>query len=162
MTAYSTFYTPLRAVLGDRDAFGMFAYSDADLNAALDVIFLTGQGPEGYTSAAMQITPDMTAGDDFGLVLFKAALMLIMGEDGAGSMTTRALSVSDRGERKEGLTTELRIKISSIENGGGIVFETYQSLGVYLQNLTHSNIQDWIDATSYRLPLPVATPLVFP
>lgn len=162
-TPYTSFYTPLRTVLGDRDAYGLYAYPDADLVAALDVIFLTGGGPDGFTAAAGQITPEVEAGDDFALILFRAALLLITGEDGAGSMRTRALSVSDQGQRKRDLTTELRIKISSIENGGGIAFETRQALGVYIQNLTGASMLDWIDSAHYRLPILTAPiPLLLP
>lgn len=152
-TPFSSFYTPLRTVLGDRDPYGVYAYSNADLDGALDVIFLTGQGPEGYVASAGSIEPSVSVGDDFGLILFKAALLLIHGEDGAGSMKTKALSVSDQGQRKRDLTTELRLKISDIEGGGGIVFLTRQSLGVYLENITHSNLADWIGSESYQIPV---------
>ena len=136
-TAYSVFYTPLRTVLGDRDPFGNFAYSNADLNSGLDVLFLTGDVPDGYTAAAAAITPEVAAGMDFALILYRAALLLLNGEDGAGSWRTRALSVTDSGHRKRDLLTALRMKLSDAENGGaGIVFETQQNFLVWLNNLS--------------------------
>lgn len=160
-TPYSQFYTPIRVVLGDRDPHGLYSYPDTDLDGAINVIFMTGAGPANFTAdaAARTISPDLQAGDDWAVILFQAALFLIEGEDGAGSMRTKALFISDQGHRKRDLITSLRLKLSAIETGGGLAFITRQALGVFLQNLTGESMLDWIDAADYKLPvtiLPVA------
>lgn len=158
-TAYATFYGPLRAVLGDRDPFGNFAYANADLSSALDVLFLTKDVPEGYAAAGEVITPEVATGTDFALILYRAALLLLNGEDGAGSWRTRALSVSDSGHRKRDLLTALRVKLSDAENGGdGIVFETQQNFFVWLGNLTGTSPYEWyqrgpVARTTFPVPV---------
>ena len=153
-SGYARFYGPLRAVLGDRDPFGNFAYTDDDLASGLDVLFLTGDVPDGYAAASGVITPEVAAGADFAVILYRAALLLLNGEDGAGSWRTRALSVADSGHRKRDLLTALRVKLSDFENGGdGIVFETQQNFFVWLGNLTASSPYEWYQ----RGPVPRAT-----
>lgn len=156
MTPYSQFYQPMRAVLGDRDPSGIYAYSDDDLGAAIDVILSCGDGPAGYLSdGSGNINPTVPIGDPYALILFQSSLLLINGEEGGGSMRTKALSVSDMGHRKRDLITSFRLKISDIQTGGGLAFETRQSLGVFLQNLTGMSLLDWIDAADYKLPVTI-------
>lgn len=156
-TPFDNFYTPLRTVLGDRDPYGNYAYQDSDLDSAINIVFMTGEGPDSFTAdaAAKTISPDLQAGDDWALVLYTAALLLLGGEDGAGSMRTKALHLSDQGHRKRDLLTIFRLKISAAQSEGGIAFETRQSLGVFLQNLTGQSLLDWIDAAEYKLPVSI-------
>lgn len=151
-TPYSRFYLPLRTVLGDRDPHGLYAYSEADLDSSLDVLYLTGEMPEAYTADSAFITPGVARGDDFALILYRAALLLVQGEDGAGSWKTRALSVSDQGQRKRDLLTHFRLKLSDAENGGGIVFETQQNFFAWLGNACGDTTAEWY----LRCPTPLA------
>lgn len=138
-TPFASLYTPLRAILGDRAVNTVWNYDGPTLDSALRAVMLTGRGPQGYTLdgdpwTSSTLAQDLQVGDDAALLLFDAALVLVAGEDGALSYTTRSLSVRDGGERKSALLWDLQNRIHEIRNGAS-VFATFQSFMQYLVSM---------------------------
>lgn len=137
MTSFTDFYPTLRAILGDRQVMGLWNYGDADLLSALRSVFALGRGPAGYAldaaalNQATGVDPAVELGDPFALIAYDACLILVGGEDGAMSIRTRSLSISDSGHRKRDLLWELRGLVSDIR-GGGAYFSTRQSIAQWI------------------------------
>lgn len=132
----STLYPFLRSLLGDRQVMGAWHYSEADLLSAVRTAFAAGRSPSGYSlvgslATATAITPEMSSGDAMARLLYASVLILIAGEDGAKSIRTRELTVTDGGHRKRDLLSEMRLQIHRIESGD-CVFSTQQSLAQFL------------------------------
>lgn len=131
--------------------YGSFAYTNETLDSAVRAVFAVNKAPAGYSldaatdlaslSAATNITPAISAGDDLALLLNQACLLAITGEDGAMVMRTRSLTVEDKGERKRDLLARLGEQIYEIENGGAVVFATQQSLANWLIANGGSDVQ---------------------
>lgn len=117
MTPITEFNEALRLILGDRDAFNVFQYSNETLASAVTTVFRCGRGPAGYALSGGNITPDVPDGNVFAIVVYESALMLIGGEDDIESYRTRALAVKRSGARRRDLLTELRLKIYEIRDG---------------------------------------------
>ncbi|GEM_PF-4820416 len=129
------FYDPIRSILGDREVHGMWNYSDTTLASAVKTLFKVGRAPQGYVLDGVggTITPDVQAGNDYALICYDAALLLIGGEDGAIAYRTRVISVHDQGHRKRDLLSELRQLIYEIRDGAAI-FTSTQSFIAFLGN----------------------------
>jgi hypothetical protein len=139
MSAFSDFYMTIRLMLGDLDPNQLFQYQDATLAGAIRAVFLMGRGPTGFTldgdrNTTTNITPDIPTGNEFAIISLEAALLLVGGDVGANSYRTRALSVSESGDRKRDLLTKIRTEIYAIAGGDG--FATQQSFLVWITSLT--------------------------
>lgn len=139
MSAFSEFYLPLRVMLGDLDPNEIYQFQDNALDSAIRTVFLFGRGPIGFAldgdrSTATCITPDIPTGDGFAIISLEAGLLLIGGDVGGNSYRTRALSVSESGDRKKDLLAKLRMEIYRIVAGDG--FSTYQSFLSWILSFT--------------------------
>jgi len=152
MTTFATFYPVLRLLLGDNDPYGVYQYTDAVLNNALKSVFLLGRGPEGYSLSEDQgqIAETVVHGDPFALITYEAVLMLVGGEDGKLSYRTRALSVTDSGERKRDILQEMRQKIYDIRDGKE-QFVSYQSFSNWV-----NSVMGIEDLTEVKVDAPLA------
>ena len=126
-------------MLGDLDPNEIYQFQDSALDSALRTVFLFGRGPTGFDldgdrSTATDITPDIPNGDGFAIISLEAGLLLIGGDVGANSYRTRALSVSESGDRKKDLLAKLRMEIYRIVAGDG--FSTYQSFLSWILSFT--------------------------
>ena len=131
-TPLSAWHGSLRALLGDRDAlYGENDYTDATLESAVRSVFAMAKAPAGCElhddanavvtelGASTNVFPAPAIGSAaFAEILFRAALVLIVGEDGAMAITTRAMSARDHGDRKAALIDWLQAEISDIEATG--------------------------------------------
>ncbi len=129
MTPVSEFRVPLRLMLGDNDPEGLFAYSDAILDSAVQTSFRLGRSPAGYTLTEdkTQIDTTIPDGSAFARIACETALMLVAGEETV-SYTTRAISVRRKGDRIANLITELRMRLSE-----GDAFASSASFLVWLE-----------------------------
>lgn len=138
MTNVTEFNDLLRLILGDNDPHGVFSYDAASLQRAVKFVFRLGRGPYGYawqeSGNSAGVTPDLPDGNAFAKIAYEAALLLIGGEQGANSYRTRALSVTESGDRKRDLLQELRFKIHAIDNGDAD-FATYQNLLTWMMSV---------------------------
>lgn len=139
MSAFSEFYIPIRLMLGDLDPNAIYQYQDSALDAGIRSVFLFGRGPVGYLldgdrNTTTNILPDIPTGNEFAIISLEAALLLVGGDVGANSYRTRALSVSESGDRKRDLLTKLRTEIYAITAGAG--FATQQSFLVWITSLS--------------------------
>lgn len=139
MSAFDEFYIPIRLMLGDLDPNAIYQYQDAALDAAIRSVFLFGRGPTGFLldgdrNNTTTITPDIPTGNEFAIISLEAALLLVGGDVGGNSYRTRALSVSESGDRKRDLLQKLRMEIYAITAGDG--FATQQSFLVWITSLT--------------------------
>lgn len=125
-------------MLGDLDPNQIYQYQDAGLDGAIRSVFLFGRGPAGFAlegnrTSSTDITPDIPTGNEFAIISLEAALLLIGGDVGANSYRTRALSVTESGDRKRELLTKIRTEIYAIAAGDG--FATYQSFVTWITSL---------------------------
>ena len=139
MTAFAEFYIPLRVMLGDLDPNEVYQYQNAALDGAIRSVFLFGRGPAGFAmdgdrNTSTDITPDIPTGNEFAIISLEAALLLVGGDVGATSYRTRALSVSESGDRKRDLLSKLRVEIYAITAGVG--FASYQSFVTWITSLS--------------------------
>ena len=139
MSAFSEFYIPIRLMVGDLDPNEIYQHQNAALDAAIRSVFLFGRGPNGFLidgdrSSSTEIKPDIPTGNEFAIISLEAALLLVGGDVGANSYRTRALSVSESGDRKRDLLAKLRIEIYAITAGAG--FASAQSFLVWITSLT--------------------------
>lgn len=125
MTPFTAFYAPLRSLLGDRQTEGAWTYEDGTLASALSGTFAMGRSPAGFALAtdegaavssanigdATQVKPDVDLGGNFARICYEAARLLVLGEDGAVRVQTRAFSVSDQGDRRRDLLAQLELWI---------------------------------------------------
>jgi hypothetical protein len=122
-TPFSDFYETIRLILGDRDPYQVFDYSDDDLDGAIRGVFLLGKAPEGFSllgsdrQGATDIIPFIPNGDAFALIVYESALMLVGGEEGTMRYSTRALSHSVSNDRHRHILGELRSRIYEIRAG---------------------------------------------
>lgn len=108
----------VRMTLGDDSVLGSYLYTNDQVDQAISAVFALGLGPEDYSVDETGLfTPALESGDDLALVVFHAARLRVGGDDGAMSYQTRALKVTDRGERKSSLLKELEHYIHRIEGG---------------------------------------------
>lgn len=150
MSAFSEFYIPIRIMLGDLDPNQLCQYQDSALDGAIRSVFLFGRGPAGYAmegdrSTTTKITPDIPTGNEFAIISLEAALLLAGGEAGATSYRTRALSVSESGDRKRDLLAKLRVEIYAIT--AGIGFASYQNFLTWITSLDDFRELIAVDAT---------------
>lgn len=139
MSAFSEFYIPIRVMVGDLDPNEIYLHQNAALDAAIRSVFLFGRGPAGYLidgdrNSSTEIKPDIPTGNEFAIIALEAALILVGGEAGSTSYRTRALSVSETGDRKRDLLAKLRTDIYAITAGDG--FASAQSFLVWITSLT--------------------------
>lgn len=139
MSAFGEFYIPIRLMLGDLDPNALYQYQDTALDAAIRSVFLFGRGPNGFLidgdrNSSTEIKPDIPTGNEFAIISLEAALLLVGGDVGANSYRTRALSVSESGDRKRDLLTKLRVEIYAITSGAG--FASAQSFLVWITSLS--------------------------
>jgi len=106
-------------------------------------VFRVGRGPDDfvYDYDADTITPTLPDGDSFAVVLYRAARYLAGGMDGAIMYRTRALAVTDRGNKKRDLLRELEIEIHKIE-GGECVWAAKQAFDTFFHALRDGSISD--------------------
>jgi len=135
MTTINEFYEPLRLILGDLDPTGMYQYTDVMLAGAVRTIFRLGRAPGGYTFSNEGITPDLPNGNDYALIAYEAAKLLLGGEETI-NYRTRALSVTTSGDRKRDLLSDLRIKIHEILQGDG--FTSYQNFLMWARSASEA------------------------
>lgn len=145
MTPFSDFYVPLRTLLGDTDPYQVYDRQDDELDGAIRSVFLLGRSPfvngsttpayalSGDRQTADEIDPDIPNGDDFALIAYEAALLLVGGEN-QQSYRTRGLSVTNTNAPRRNLISELKLKIYEIK-GGAECFATSQSFIVWLMNV---------------------------
>lgn len=152
MTNVTEFHEVLRIILGDNDPHGVYAYDTTTLDRGVKFVFRLGRGPEGYawteSGETKGVTPALPDGNAFAMVAYEAALLLIGGEQGANSYRTRAISVTESGDRKRDLMHELRFKIHDIRNGDAD-FVTYQNLLTWMLSVDQglgSHIEVEVDA----------------
>jgi hypothetical protein len=162
-TTFASLLDLMRVILGDREVHGAWKYSESALVSALRGAIMMGRGPTGYALVgnpftAVSIEPDIKLGDDAALLVYDACLMMIAGEDGAFSFTTRTLSVNDKGERKSDLLWDLRSRINAIRGGGGF-WTTVQSLQQYLVALPHGRSEGLLEQAIGQTSIAVASPL---
>lgn len=139
MSAFSEFYLPIRVMLGDLDPNSVYQYQDAALDGAIRSVFLFGRGPAGFAidgdrNTSTNILPDIPTGNEFAIISLEAALLLVGGDVGASSYRTRALSVSESGDRKRDLLMKIRTEIYAITAGDG--FASQQSFLVWITSLS--------------------------
>jgi hypothetical protein len=131
-------YDSLRVILGDRKVYGNWNYKDETLGSALRTVFLLGRGPANLNyqlnDAQDEIDPALVTGDDYAIVCYEAALLLIVGEDGEMRIHTRSVSLVDGGHRKRDLMVELREKVYQIRDGAA-VFATVQTFVAYINSI---------------------------
>lgn len=155
-TLLSEFRDPLRLLLGDMDPLENYQFTDDHLERGVRAVFQCGLQPTEDNSATTAeyalndagtaISPTVPSGDDFALIAYRAAKLLVMGQDGAISYRTRALSVNDRGDRKKDLMRELELLIHRIE-GGLCVFASQRSFVLWLNNQRGASIEKETVAT---------------
>jgi len=151
MTAFSLFYEPLRIMLGDNDSEQVYQFQDSALDGALRTVFLFGRAPgdyelDGDRGTSVQIKQDVESGNDCALIALEAALLVIGGDPGANSYRTRALSVTESGDRKRDLLAKFRTEIYRITAGDG--FSSYQSFVSWVQSVD----QDWRAGMEVKVP----------
>lgn len=155
-TPLSEFYTPLRTLLGDTDPYEVYDRLDTELDGALRSVFVFGKAPDGYAleggnrATAAAIAPEVPNGDDFALIAYEAALLLVGGEC-ADSYRTRGLSVSRSGGRRNSLLMELKLKVREIREGGDC-FATMQSFVTWLAGLSSLSEETLAGSPAPTLP----------
>lgn len=133
-----TFYTAMRVVLGDNDPQGSFEFTDDMLGDAIRTAYVLGGFPKGYALDAIvggtQISPEVTNVKHFALILLEACIAMMVGDQGAFSFQTRAISQTDHGERKRDILQFARLKIHTLSEGDA-VFSTRASLVSFLHTI---------------------------
>lgn len=125
-TPFSSFYEPLRSLLGDRQVQGAWNYTDEALASGLRTCFATGKAPAGLSLAddsggaittaaalgdATQVAQDVKLGSDMALLCWWTIKGLVVGEDGKMSVQTRSVTVRDGGDRKAELLMQIELWI---------------------------------------------------
>ena len=133
--ALEDFRPAVRTLIGDDDPQDLTQYTDDQIDAATKLVFQCGMQPEGHTLTGTAIAPAIDDGDSFALVVFKAAMMRLFGAEGGMSYRTRAISVTDRGDKKRDLLLELERMIHRIE-GGSCCFATQTDFNTWFNDLS--------------------------
>lgn len=150
VTTLSDFYEPLRVLLKDNDT-QQQENSDAMLAAALRSAWKVGLWPAGYAVSGGGVTPEVPVGKAYAEIIMETALFMTVGDTGAYSFATRALSETDHGERKRDILQYCKQKLYELRDGDA-AFSSRQSLIAFF-----NTVQDAADLASVN----VAGPLTF-
>lgn len=156
-TLISSFYDPLRHVLGDRDA-SIQKYSDGSLLAGIQTVVSMGMLPDFSLSATRtSITPTIDDPNDYALLILHTALSFISSDADRWSFRTRAISKSSGGQNN--FIWYLQTKISELENGE--LFDSWQNLSAcahgYNINILNTTVGSSSETTDTSYTLPAAT-----
>jgi hypothetical protein len=146
----STLYTPMRVVLGDNDTQGSQEFTDDQLADGVRTAYLLASFPRGTNpTQPYQLTDsvggavDLYDGDtitpnppvvDFAIMMCEACQALMVGDQGAFSVTTRAISETDHGERKRDILQYVRQRIHDLRDGDA-VFATRENFTAFMMTL---------------------------
>lgn len=155
ITLISDTFEGLRVILGDRSA-QFRKYNDDTLSATVRTVLRMG-GLQGYRVAPNQrgITPAIVKPRDFGILLYKAAKLIVLPDAGEYAYKTRA--ISERFGDQKIFVFELQNQLYDLENDGG-VFRTWQSFYGWVNSLTGMNV--WSLMTDMKQRAPVATVII--
>ena len=148
----STLFTPMRVVLGDNDTQGSQEFTDGQLAEGVQTAYLLASFPSGtcptqpyqlidsgtgavdlFSGNADTITPDPTV-VDFAIMMCEACQALMVGDQGAFSVQTRAISETDHGERKRDILQYVRLRIHTLKDGD-TVFATRENFTAFMMTL---------------------------
>jgi hypothetical protein len=140
----STLFTPMRVVLGDNDTQGSQEFTDDQLAEGVQTAYLLASFPSGTCPTqpyqlidsgtnADTITPDPTV-VDFAIMMCEACQALMVGDQGAFSVQTRAISETDHGERKRDILQYVRLRIHTLKDGD-TVFATRENFTAFMMTL---------------------------
>jgi hypothetical protein len=127
------FYEPLRALLRDNDV-QQQENSDDQLAAALRSAWRLGLWPAGFIVAGTAVDPEVPVGMKFAEVVMETAIFMTVGETGAYSFSTRALSETDHGDRKRDILQYCRTRLHELRDGDA-VFSSRQSLVAFFNTV---------------------------
>ena len=146
----STLYTPMRVVLGDNDTQGSQEFTDDQLADGVRTAYLLASFPRGTNpTQPYQLTDSVGgavnkyAGDtitpeppvvDFAIMMCEACQALMVGDQGAFSVQTRAISETDHGERKRDILQYVRQRIYDLKDGDAI-FATRENFTAFMMTL---------------------------
>jgi hypothetical protein len=138
----STLYPGMRVLLGDNDPQGNYEFTDQQLGQGLQAAYQLGGFPPKYSltdgSAAVSFTGTTISPDpgvrDFAIILCEACLAIMVGDQGAFSFSTRAISEQDSGQRKRDILQYTRTRIYELRDSDA-VFETRAAFLAFLQTL---------------------------
>lgn len=133
MSALSDFYGPMRVLLQDNDT-QQQENTDAMLLAGFQTSYLMGLWPAGYVLVGTTITPDVPIGKTFAIILLETVMAYMVGDQGAYSWSTRAMSETDHGERKRDILAYARQKIYDLRDGDAC-FSSRQAFVVFLNTI---------------------------
>lgn len=133
MSALTDFHEPMRILLGDHDP-QQFEFEDAMLDAMLRCAYHIGAWPAGYVLTGHLIAPEVKVGTDYCQILMESLLAGVVGQQGAYSFKTRAISETDHGERKRDILQYARLKLYELRDGSA-VFSSRQSLIAFLNTI---------------------------
>ncbi len=127
----------MRVVLGDNDPQGSYEFSDDNLADGLRAAYQLSAFPPPYAldslTAGTVLSPEPDV-KSFAIILLEACQVLMVGDIGAFSFQTRAISEADHGERKRDILQYARTRIHQLSNGDA-VFATRQSFLSFLMTL---------------------------
>lgn len=155
VTLVSDSYEGVRAILGDHDP-QFRKYEDQAIASVVRTVLRCGNLP-GYTLTPnrLGITPTILQPRDFGILLHRAAKMLLLPDAAEYSYRTRALS--ERFGEQKFFVQELENALYDLENCGG-VFHTFQTFYGWVNALTGMNI--WSMMTDMTTRAPVANVII--
>jgi hypothetical protein len=152
-TAITDFRTPVRAILGDFDL-TVRKYQDTAIDSVVQMVVRSGQLPGFVINAGgTGITPDVIAGRDYGLLIYKAAKAFVTPNAAAYSYRTRALSESFGSQGH--FIQQLENALHDIDSGGGAMFST--QLGFRSWFLGMAGVDPWADMADMEVNAPTAT-----
>jgi hypothetical protein len=132
----STLYPGMRVVLGDNDPQGNYEFTDEMLGQGIQAAYQLGAFPDRYSLESFTgstISPDPVV-RDFAIILCEACQAIMVGDQGAFSFSTRAISEQDSGQRKRDILQYVRTRVYELRDSDA-VFQTRAAFLAFLQTL---------------------------
>jgi hypothetical protein len=132
----SILYPGMRVLLGDNDPQGNYEFTDDQLGQGIQAAYQLGGFPGKYSLESFSgttISPDPGV-RDFAIILCESCLAIMVGDQGAFSFSTRAISEQDSGQRKRDILQYTRTRIYELRDSDA-VFQTREAFLAFLQTL---------------------------
>jgi hypothetical protein len=126
----------MRVLLGDNDPQGNYEFTDDQLGQGIQAAYQLGGFPGKYSLESftgLTISPDPGV-RDFAIILCESCLAIMVGDQGAFSFSTRAISEQDSGQRKRDILQYTRTRIYELRDSDA-VFQTREAFLAFLQTL---------------------------
>jgi hypothetical protein len=132
----STLYPGMRVLLGDNDPQGNYEFTDEQLGQGIQAAYQLGgflgkYSLESFTGSTISPDPGVR---DFAIILCESCLAIMVGDQGAFSFSTRAISEQDSGQRKRDILQYTRTRIYELRDSDA-VFQTREAFLAFLQTL---------------------------